>query len=46
MCSPIMEISTWEPHCEHLIVGRKADSLAMVMVIEDGKTVSFSRPLR
>lgn len=31
ICSPIKEISTWAAHCEHLIVGRNADSLAMAM---------------
>lgn len=28
MCSPIMEISTWLPQSEHLIVGIKTDSLS------------------
>lgn len=31
-CSPIREISTCRPHDEHLIVGRKADSLSPDMV--------------
>lgn len=30
--SPIMEISTWLPHCEHFIVGKKADSLGIAML--------------
>lgn len=35
ICSPIIDISTWAPHCEHLMVGSNTDSLpsvAMVMI--------------
>lgn len=32
MWSPIMDISTWLPHCEHLMVGKKLDSRAIAIV--------------
>lgn len=31
-CSPIMEISTSFPHCEHLMVGKNVDSRGKAMM--------------
>lgn len=33
MCSPIIDISTSLPHCEHLTVGMKADSRGYVAIV-------------
>jgi hypothetical protein len=33
ICSPIMEISTWNPHDEHFIVGMKLDSRGIPAII-------------
>jgi len=42
ICSPIMEISTCRPHCEHFIVGMKLDS-RIAAIFTDGRRTSQQR---